>query len=120
MIDRFVMKNLPVTVTDEEVEAMLRSFFFKDIWKVLYIYIDYFDIRDLTQPQKIHDWLQNWFAPKKLFLILQNPSPPFKKPIYREADKNGDGELDLEEFKIMIGLWVDFDINLGGGHLKRL
>lgn len=42
---RFVMKHLPVTVTDEEVEAMLR-----------------------------------------------------------EADKNGDGQLDLEEFKIMMGI----------------
>ena len=53
MIDRFVMKNLPVTVTDEEVEAMLRSFFLK-ISEKYYIYIDYFDIRDLTQPPKIH------------------------------------------------------------------
>ena len=55
VIDRFVMKNLPVTVTDEEVEAMLRSFFLKISKNNIYIYIDYFDIRDLTQPQKIHD-----------------------------------------------------------------
>ena len=33
LIDRFVMKNLPVTVTDEEVDAMLRYFLWYEIWK---------------------------------------------------------------------------------------
>ena len=36
--DRFVMKNLPVTVTDEEVEAMLRSIS-EYFWTILRLFL---------------------------------------------------------------------------------
>ena len=71
------MKNLPVTVTDEEVEAMLRSFSQEKSKEILQ-----------KQVQK------NWSI--VVHSLIEN--------IDREADKNGDGELDLAEFKIMMGI----------------
>ena len=74
------MKNLPVTVTDEEVEAMLRSFSQKK-----------------SEKYCRHN-SQNWSF-DALFDIIRAI-----ENIDREADKNGDGELDLAEFKIMMGI----------------